>query len=196
MEAQRNYFRKLYEVAAAINSAGSSEKVLSSIVENAAKAMGAKGCSIMLLTPDRKYLVHSISYGLSSSFTEAGPRQVEKSLPETLIGKGRVAIVNDLSLETGRVHFPEQALKEGIVSILAVPMKLHDDIIGQLRIYTGERHHFTDDDIFFAQAVANLGAIALENIRACESIQKAYDGLTRDFVSFRWSRGGPLGYRT
>lgn len=191
---ERNYFRDLYEVAAAISSAGTPERVLKSIVENVTKWLKAKGSSIMLLTPDKKSLIHSISYGLSEAFTAAGPRSVEKSLPETVVGKGRVAIVHDVATEGNRVQFPELAKKEGIVSILAVPMRLRDDIIGQLRVYTGEPRHFSDDDIDFVQAVANLGAIALENARLYEASQKAYEALTGDFLSFRFSRGGEARY--
>ncbi len=184
-EAERNYYQELYKVAAAINSAGTTESVLKSVVEEVTKALNAKGSSIMLLTLDRKSLIHSISYGLSEAFIDKGPRSVEKSLPEVVAGKGRVAVVHDVVAEGSRVNFPETARQEGIVSILAVPVRLRDDIIGQLRVYTGEPRHFSDDDIYFVQAVANLGAIALENARLYEASQKAYKALTQDFLTLR-----------
>ncbi len=185
---ERNYYHELYEIAAEINAAGTTDKVLQSIVQGVCQTMKAKGCSLLLLSQDKKSLIHTISHGLSPAFTEAGPRSVEKSLPETVVGKGRVAIVYDIAREKDRVQYPEQAMKEGLVSILAVPVRLRDDIIGQLRIYTGEPRHFSDDDIYFVQAVANLGAIAMDNTRLYESCQKAYDALTRDFLSFRFTR--------
>lgn len=190
---ERNYYHALYELAAEIASADSSEKILESIVRGICETMKSKGCSILLLSSDRKSLIHSISYGLSEAFTEAGPRSIEKSLPETVIGKGRVAFIYNLADEKDRVAYPEAALKEGIVSILAVPVRLRDDIIGQLRVYTAEPRRFSDDDIYFVQAVANLGAIALENARLYTSCQKAYDSLSQDFVDYRFSRvGQPL----
>jgi transcriptional regulator with GAF, ATPase, and Fis domain len=187
-QSEREYYHDLYEVAAQINSSGSSKKILESIVANITKFMKAKGSSIMLLTEDKKSLIHSISYGLSDSFTQVGPRSIEKSLPETIIGKGQVAVIRNLANERNRVQYAEEALNEGIVSILAVPIRLKDDIIGQLRVYTSEACYFNDNDIYFIQAVANLGAIALENARLLESAQKAYNALTNDFVSFRFSR--------
>ena len=184
------YYHKLNELAATITSSDSSEKVLESIVSGLCQAMRSKGCSILLLSSDRKQLIHSISYGLSSAFTEAGPRSIEKSLPETLIGKGKVAIVYNIAEEKQRVQYPESAIKEGLVSILAVPMKLRDDIIGQLRVYTAEPRHFTDGDIFFVQAVANLGAITLDNVRLHETCQRAYDSLSQEFINYRFSNVG------
>ena len=188
-ETERNYYHDLYELAADMNSALDRDYILNSIVKNVTRAMKAKGCSIMLLTPDRKSMIHSISYGLSNTFIDRGPRSVEKSLPEIMVGS--VAIVEDVAAEGNRVHYPEQAKEEGIVSILAVPMMLRDNIIGELRVYTGERRHFTEDDVYFAKAAANLGAIALDNARLHESIEKAYEGLQKDFISFRFGRGRP-----
>ena len=55
-KAERNYYQSLYEIAAAVNSTRAPEAILNYIVENVAKVLGAKGCSLMLLTPDRKLL--------------------------------------------------------------------------------------------------------------------------------------------
>ena len=60
-EIERNYYHDLYELAADMNSALDREHILNSIVENVTRTMKAKGCSIMLLTPDKKFLVHSVS---------------------------------------------------------------------------------------------------------------------------------------
>lgn len=185
-ERRHSYFHDLYELAIAINSAGSVQGVLHAVVENTARALRAKGCSIMLLTPDKKSLVHTVSYGLSDAFIKRGPRLVAKSLPETVKGRGRATVVDDVSEESHRVHFPDAAKAEGIVSILAVPVKLKGKIIGELRVYTSERRHFTRNDIYLAQAVANLGALALDNARLYETTQKAYHDLTQDVLTFRF----------
>jgi signal transduction protein with GAF and PtsI domain len=190
--ARNNYYHDLYELAADMNSALDRDHILHSIVQNVTRAMKAKGCSIMLITPDRKSIVHTISHGLSDSFIDKGPRQVEKSLPEILVGS--VAIIEEVAAEGSRVHYPEAATEEGIVSILAVPMTLRDNIIGELRVYTAERRHFSEDDVYFAKAAANLGAIALDNAQLHASIEKAYEGLQQDFISFRFGRGRPATY--
>jgi transcriptional regulator with GAF, ATPase, and Fis domain len=185
-KVESNYFHDLYDIAIAVNSAGTVEAILRSMVENTAKALKAKGCSIMVLSPDRKMLIHTISFGLSDAFIKMGPRQVTRSLPETVTGNGAVSIVRNLNEESDRVAYPEAARKEGIISILAVPMKLKDNIVGELRIYTGERRDFLEDDIFFVQAVANLGALAMDNARLYESTKKDYQNLTEDFLTHRF----------
>ncbi|MFC1981893.1 hypothetical protein ACFLUN_00235 [Chloroflexota bacterium] len=61
-EREHKYYTGLYEMAAAINSAESAENVLNILVEGTAKALGVKGCSLMLLSPDRKILLRTAVY--------------------------------------------------------------------------------------------------------------------------------------
>jgi transcriptional regulator with GAF, ATPase, and Fis domain len=184
-ENKRDYCHDIYEIAIEINSVGTVQGILHSVVERVTKALEAKGCSILLLSPNKKSLVHSISYGLSDAFIGIGPRTVEKSLPETVSGKGNVAIIHDINEESSRVQYPDAAKKEGIVSILAVPMTLKGNVIGQLRVYTAERRDFSEDDVFFVRAVADLGALALDNAQLHENIEKAYRNLSTNMATFK-----------
>ena len=109
-KVKRSYYESLYEIASEINSARTPESVLGSIVEMVAEALGAKACSIMLLTPDRKQLLHTAAYGLSDWYIRKGPYAADKSIAETLMG-GAVTILNASSDE--RMLYPEQQQKEG-----------------------------------------------------------------------------------
>jgi len=180
-KTERSYYQSLYEVAAAVNSARTPGSVLHAIVENVAEAMGAKGCSIILLTPDKKLLIHTAAYGLSDWYVRKGPLAADKSISEAM--KGKLAAVLDAAKDE-RIQYRDQAIKEGIFSILSVPVKLREEIIGVIRVYTGERRHFTEDDSYFVAAVANLGAIALENARLYESCQRDYNALKHYYFPF------------
>jgi len=184
---ERRYYHSLYEVAAAVNSARTAEKVLSTIVETVAKALEAKGCSLMLLTPDQTVLLHTADYGLSDSYVQKGPVSVDKNIYKALEGKP-VTILD--ANEDERVQYREQAKQEGIVSILSVPMMLREKIVGLIRVYTSERRQFTADDIYFVQAVANLGAIALENAKLYESVHKDNEALRRELLEWRFAAMG------
>jgi len=173
---EQNYYQSLYKVAAIVNSARVPESVLSSIVENVATAVGTKGCSLMLLTSDRKLLRHTAAYGLSDQYVQKGPLSADRSISEAL--QGRPVAVLEASKDE-RVQYPEEAKREGIASILSAPITLRDEIIGVIRLYTTEPRHFTPDDIYFVSAVANLGAIALENAKRYDSLQEEYETFRR-----------------
>jgi len=181
---KQRYYRSLYEIAAAVNSAHTPESVLGVIVETVAKALDAKGCSLMLLTPDRKDLLRAATYGLSDWYVRKGPLSADKSIPQVLKGKP-FAILN--AAEDERVQYREQAKQEGIASMLSTPMLLKEEIVGVIRVYTAKQHDFTADEVYFVQAVANLGAIALENARELEQCFTEVDKLEeerRQFVRF------------
>jgi len=69
-------------------------------------------------------------------------------------------------------------------------MMLREETIGVIRVYTSEEpYHFTMDDTYFVGAVANLGAIALENARLYEATQKDHETFRRDMLEWRAALG-------
>ena len=176
-QSETTYYQSLYQLVTILNSARSPDDILHSIVEGVAKAMGAKACSLMLLTPDEKVLLHTAAYGLSDWFVRKGPVSADKSMSETL--KGKPVTVLDATTDD-RVEYRKQVKQEGIASILSVPVNLREEVVGVMRIYTSEPRRFTDADISFATAAADFGAIALESARFYETLQKDYDTLRQE----------------
>ena len=123
---------------------------------------------------------------LSDWYIRKGPVSADKSIALALEGK---VVAIPFAPEDERVQYREQARREGIVSILSIPMLLRDEIIGVLRIYTQERRDFTIDDEFFAAAAANLGAIALENARLYEAVVKDFQTLRIEMLEWRAALG-------
>ena len=185
-KTRETYYQSLFELAAALNSARAPETVLQSIVEGVAKAMRSKGCSLMLLSPDRKVLLHTVACGLSDWYVRKGPVSADKSIAEALKGRP-VAVLN--ATEDDRIQYRKQAQQEGIASILSVPVMLREEIIGVMRVYTTERRDFTYADMYFVGAAANLGAIALENARLYDSVKKDYEALRLDLAEWRAALG-------
>lgn len=179
LRAEAKYYRTLYKVAMKITSSLDPVSVLGSVAEAAAEAMGAKGCALMLLSEDGKELIHSADYGLSHKYVGKGPVYVDKSISDTLDGKS-VAIFN---VETDpRVQYGAAAVEEGIASILSVPIMLRGDVIGVMRVYTAARMEFNAGQIEFAEALASLGGIAIDNARAHFSLAEAYETLRRQKI--------------
>lgn len=174
-EMNTRYYKALYEVSRKVNSKLQVDEVLDAFVGGITEAMDAKGCVVMLLSSDKKQLIHKAACGLSDKYIKKGPVDVDASMSEALQGKV-VAVPN--VLEDSRIQYREEAIKEGISSILSVPMLLKDEIIGVIRVYTGEERHFSLDDMYFAGVVANLAGIAIGNAQLYESVKK-------DFVTLR-----------
>jgi GAF domain-containing protein len=185
-QIQQDYYQSLYDIASAVNSAHRSEDVLRTVVEMVAGSLESKGCSLMLLAPDRKTLMHRAAHGLSDRYVRKGPVSADRSIAEALQGRP-VAILN--ASEDDRIQYRKQAKEEGIASILCVPVMLRDEVIGVIRVYASEPRHFTSEDTYFVGAVANLGAIALENATLREALEKDYQTLKEDMSQWTAALG-------
>jgi len=183
---KRDYYESVYQITSILNSERDPRSLLHSIVESVAKAMGAKGCSLMLLTKERDVLLHTVAYGLSDWYLRKGPVRVGAVIADVLKGKP-VAVLDATTDE--RVLYREQAKKEGIASMLSVPMKLRGEVIGVLRVYTAKPYCFTRQDIHFLETIANLSAIALEQLRAYDIIDKDYKTFRQEMLRWRAELG-------
>ncbi len=176
-EKECAYYRTLYEVAKGINSSLDPVKVLGAIVEQAAKALSAKACSIRLLDRQGKTLLASTSYGLSKGYLRKGPVEVAKSRLDQETLSGQVVQIRNAGADP-RFQYPEEAKEEGITSVLVLPLTVEDRAIGVMRIYSSEERVFDQDEVDFATAIANLSAIAIENARLHQALKTDYELLT------------------
>jgi signal transduction protein with GAF and PtsI domain len=181
-----NYYQGLFELTSILNTSSSSKEIVSSFVEHVARCMKAKGCALMLLTPEEKILFFTASYGLSDWFVRKGPVIIDKSMTETL--KGNPLVVLD-AVSDERVLYHKQLKQEGIASILSIPLNLRNEVIGVMRIYTSEPYQFTEADINFASNAANFGAIAFERAHCYDSLQQDYESFKQDMLQCRAELG-------
>jgi signal transduction protein with GAF and PtsI domain len=179
MEAQeKSYFDSFRQVAKAVNSTLDLEEVLNLLVSNMTRTMDLKGCAIRLLDPKRRTLELAASYGLSKKFLDKGPVHAEKSIADALQGK-TVSIYN--APKDSRIQYPKEVAEEGIVSILSVPLHIKRQVIGVMRLLTSEPRDFSEEEINSAEALAEMGAIAIENARMYERVKRDFETV----MSFR-----------
>lgn len=182
----RRYYEALYDVAKAINSSLRIDDVLKAIVESTAKAMDVKGCRVLLLSPDGKKLWPGASYGLSEQYLQKGELSADTSIGEAVLERRPVAVRR--AAIDWRIQYREAAKKEGIGSILSVPMMLKDETVGVLRVFTTDPRDFPPEEIEFLKAVSDLSAIALENARLREWVDKHYDKVRADLAGWYIAR--------
>ena len=76
--------------------------------------------------------------------------------------EGKTVVITD-AVVNSEVQYRKEKKEEGIASILCVPIKAQDEVIGVMRYYTAEPRDFSESDIRLAEAVANLGGLAIQN---------------------------------
>jgi GAF domain-containing protein len=72
-----------------------------------------------------------------------------------------------------RIQYSEAAKKEGIASILSVPIFVRGNVIGAMRVYTSKHWEFSLEDVNFVQALAQIAGILIDMCRLYQG-QKEY----------------------
>lgn len=156
------YYKVLQQLATEAVSSDTLRDNLATVARKTASAMKAAGCSVLLFDAQRRSLLHAVSYGLSDWYLRKGFLDADKSLSDTL--KGNVVTVLDAATDS-RIQYREMAQRQRFTSVISVPLKQGENVIGALRVYTHEQRHFSNDDIKFLTAVAGLAATAVEKAR-------------------------------
>ena len=178
MAAQEiEYINTFKDVCKKINSSLNISEVLEAITENTVKVLGVRGCTIFLLDKAGNKLLVGSTYGLSEDYVNKGPVDSEKSIVSTLGGDW--VMIPDVETDN-RIQYRDEAKKEGITSILSVPMSVKGTIIGVLRIYTSESRTFEDIDNEFISVLAEIGSIGIENARIYDHLKAEHEKLISD----------------
>ena len=152
----------LIKITRSLSKSKDPEEIIKMTVESIKSALGIKGCTLFLMNRQSKELEVAASAGLSTEYLNKGPVSALHSIADSL-EDGPMAIY-DVS-DDPRIQYPEAAEKEGIASVLSVPIMIGDEAIGAMRAYTAEKWEFTLDDVNFVQALAQITGILVEMTR-------------------------------
>ena len=191
MEKPTMNYETLVRLTKAISMIRDPEEVILITVEGVTHTLNVKGCTLFLFSPMSDELKLAGSYGLSYEYLNKGPVNSLRSIASS-IQDGQPVAIFDVS-DDPRIQYPEAALKEGISSILSVPIIIGDKIIGCMRVYTTEPWEFTLDDVNFVQAVAQVVGMAIEMRRVNKGLKDSIEILKtmRDPKTLKYKRRTP-----
>lgn len=172
----KDYYRALHQAALTISSSLELDEVLQRTVRSITEAMQVKACVLRLLDPRTNQLQLSAFYGLSGGYLAKGPVELAHSPIDATALRGQPVIIPDVRVD-GRFQYQDAARKEGIVTVLCVPLEVRGASIGVLRVYTGEVQAFHEDDMHFLTVLASLAALAIENANLYDNLRRSYDGV-------------------
>lgn len=182
IHAKAIQFDALVKVSQTITSEKYLNEILSLIVVVTAEMLNSKICSIMLLDAKGVELSIKATQSLSDDYKKKPNLRVDSSMMGEVLRSRKAVVVDDVRREK-RYFYREMAIKEGLTSMLAVPMVVRDKAVGVINIYTKEPHLFTQNEIGVLQMVANQAAVAVENTKLMEEALKAREALeTRKLI--------------
>lgn len=159
-QRQLKYFKAVCDISKSISATRQLDTILDFIVETMPTVMDVKACTIRLIEPSKGKLELKAAYGLSDAYLKRGP--LDDEMATYFIFKGEPVIIPDATTDIHTLYHKDAA-KEGVGSILAVPIAIQGETIGMLRLLTTEQRFFSEMDINFAMAVADQGGVAIQN---------------------------------
>jgi len=157
-----NDIKAIYEISKAITSDMYIEDILKLIVNVTAQVTGSKICSIMLVDEKEGLIKIRATQAMSDEYLKKPPLKIGEGVAGKVVQTGKPLIITDVR-EEPEYKYRDIATKEGLVSMLAVPMKVKGRTIGVLNIYTAKPHKFTETEIEILSSIANQSAIIIEN---------------------------------
>jgi len=166
----------LHDIGKAVTSLLDLEKVLNRVVEASVFLTGAEDSFLLLVDQKTQELYMRAAKGLSQREARSFRVKVEDSLSGQVITTGKpikVSSVQDqktFKLKTGYL----------VKSLLHVPLKLRDEIVGVLSVHNRvSPKAFTDNDLRTLTTLAGYAAVAIENARLYQSMEEKAQHLSQ-----------------
>jgi signal transduction protein with GAF and PtsI domain len=152
----------LSKISKAITSDLYLEDILRLIVTVTAEVMRSKICSLMLIDENSKELVVRATQSMSEEYNKKPNIKLGEGIAGRVALENRPIVVLDVKKDPGYIN-TKIAEKEGLCSLLSVPLSVKGRVIGVINCYTSFPHRFTNTEIAVLTTVANEAAIAIEH---------------------------------
>jgi signal transduction protein with GAF and PtsI domain len=164
IESAKDIIEALSKIGEAITSDLYLEDILKLIVAVTAEVMDSKICTLMLLDPKRKDLVIKATQSISKEYINKNPLKLGEGIAGKVAVENKPESIYDIS-ENEVYKYHDIAKKEGLASLLCVPLHVKGKVIGVLTTYTSKPHNFSEYETHILQTVADQAAIVIENYR-------------------------------
>jgi len=154
--------KALTKISKAIASDLYLEDILRLIVTVTAEVMGSNICSLMLIDEKKNELVIRATQSVSEEYNKKPPLKIGEGIAGKVAKENRPLAVKDVTKEK-EYKYKDIAKKEGLCSLLCVPLTVKGKVMGVINCYTSTPHDFTETQINVLTSIANQAAVAIEN---------------------------------
>ncbi len=153
------------------------EELLRLIVQVTAEIMNSKISSLMLLDPEKKELIVRATQSISEAYNKKPNIKLGEGIAGIVARDNKPAYVLDVKNDERYLN-RDIAKKEGLCSLVCVPLAVKGRVIGVLNCYTSKKHKFSKHEIDLLTALANQAAMAIENAELDLRARSAEEALT------------------
>jgi len=169
---EQRYLHVYQKVTRLISMVLDHQQVMDTIVRMLPEQLDVDACSIRLLDSSTNTFVLGAVHGLSMEYLSRMSIDTDETLE--VIKSGFPVAKVDLD-EDPTYSDREAAAREGIKSVLTLPILFQDSIIGIMRLLTKTNRVFTSGEISFSMALAEQVGLAISNSRMFKEMENQVD---------------------
>ena len=144
-----------------------SNSILVNLAQETRDLLKCHSCALFLTSPDKNILDLHTMVNTTGILNDSSQIDLNDSaIGGALRRKKQIEIHNILYTEEN--EFNSIILRDSLYSMLVTPIIFQNQVVGVLNAYSQEKHRFSDDEKRTAFALADLGAMTLENARLYE----------------------------
>ena len=183
----------IYEMSQIFNSMLDLDELLSQVMDYVLQKMAAERGIILLKNETSQKLEVVIARNVDRQ-TIKDVSETSNSIVDRVMGKGE-AVVSTNAMDDPRFRSKQSIMLNRIRSLVCVPLKIRDEIVGTIyvdnRITAGL---FSDDDVKFLSAFSNYAAMAIDRSKMYESLRVDREKLATENIELRKTAGIEFGF--
>lgn len=168
---------RLVEISVTLNSTLELDRLLQYITANAAELLNCEAASILLFDENENRLFFAASTGSDPVELAKIPVPLDGSIAGAIFRDNRPMVINDALADPRHYSIVGQRVNFQPRSLLGVPMRIKDRVIGVLEALNKQSGSFDGDDIRLLSVTASHASVAIENARLVGALQQANEEL-------------------
>lgn len=171
--------RLLHQINKRVEMVSNADQLYQAVVDMAGEIIAYENCTLFTLDPAQKKLIPKVTRGQVVNLIDHIPFEHGNGVSGWVAQRRKQIFIADLSKERGLLNI--ELLPPQVRSFMAVPMLVHERVVGVINVSHSEANAFQLEDMHLLSVLANEAALATERLEARQRLEQLAitDGLTR-----------------
>ncbi|PKM99579.1 MAG: hypothetical protein CVU78_05550 [Elusimicrobia bacterium HGW-Elusimicrobia-2] len=187
----QKHLRALDEMCSRISFALKEDEVFSQILKRSCEIIGAEGMSVLLVSADNNYLkFYAVESSAKEQLRKLKVVPVKEGIAGWVFSTGKAVLLNDPYSHPKFLPVVDSKTGYHTKNLICVPLISRMRSMGVLEIVNKKSGNFTQDDLYFTQALAGIISIVIRNISLFTAltnknnmIKSVLNGIPGGFIS-------------
>ncbi len=177
LERKNSILVKLAEISASLNSQYDLQLLLQYIMQVAVEITDCEAASVLLWDTARQELFFAASTTVDSTNELVGRTVPMESIAGTILQQNEIIVVDDAKRDRRHYDQVDKEIAFQTRSLLGVPMRYKDRVIGVLEVLNKRTLPWTQDDKDYLMTLAAQAAVAIQGAQLVMELKRANDEL-------------------